>query len=349
MTICASCCKQSAKLRCSRCKSAFYCDVSCQSKHWEAHKISCRAPSSNEFSGSSSSSSRISSISTALEQGSLSLKEVPRVSEVQKNAPKAQDFPWELRDFSYSSSGDGVDENLLILLHGLGDVHKNFFQLGQKMELPQTAVMAISGPIMFPEEIIHGRAWFVAFDEDWELIQPEKGDERRLKSMRTATILLDKVIEVMCKSYGWTRDRVHVLGFSQGGTLALDLALRSCGPRRLGSVVAISASLLPEFLMQELKEEDKDVACGGACTSVLITHGSQDNVVSKKEVRATRDFISKIHPSVQVGLQFFNKEHCMVKSKEEMEHLMRFWSQHLHRRMVNMEKDSTLYEVSHRQ
>lgn len=340
MKLCA-CCKQTANVRCSRCKSSFYCDVSCQSKHWTAHKLSCRAPTSNEFSSSSSSS--------ALEQGSLTLKEVPRVSEVRKNAPNAQDFPSELRDFSYSSSGDGVDENLLILLHGLGDMHRNFFQLGQKMELPQTAVMAISGPIVFPEEIIHGRAWFVAFDEDWELIQPNKRDERRLKSMRTATVLLDKVIEVMCKSYGWTRDRVHVLGFSQGGTLALDLALRSCGPRRLGSVVAISASLLPELLMQEPKEMDKDVACGGACTSVLITHGSQDNVLPRKDVQATRDFILKIHPPVQVGLQFFNKEHCMVKSKEEMEHLMRFWSQHLHRRMVNMEEVSTLYEVSHRQ
>ena len=48
--------------------------------------------------------------------------------------------------FSYNPSEDGVDENLLILLHGLGDTHVPFANLGKQLKLPQTATLAIRAP-----------------------------------------------------------------------------------------------------------------------------------------------------------------------------------------------------------
>lgn len=48
--------------------------------------------------------------------------------------------------FSYTSSDDGVDENLLILLHGLGDTHVPFANLGKQFKLPQTATLALRAP-----------------------------------------------------------------------------------------------------------------------------------------------------------------------------------------------------------
>ena len=47
-------------------------------------------------------------------------------------------FPHELATFKYSGSQDGVNENLLILLHGLGDSEKAYYDFGKRMELPQT-------------------------------------------------------------------------------------------------------------------------------------------------------------------------------------------------------------------
>jgi hypothetical protein len=38
------------------------------------------------------------------------------------------------------------------------------------MQLPQTACLALSGALEVPETG-GGRAWFTAFDDDWELIQ----------------------------------------------------------------------------------------------------------------------------------------------------------------------------------
>ena len=65
--------------------------------------------------------------------------------------------------FSYTPSDDGTDENLLILLHGLGepwhqliechpdrrllgDTHVPFSKLGRSLKLPQTATLALRAP-----------------------------------------------------------------------------------------------------------------------------------------------------------------------------------------------------------
>jgi transcription elongation factor Elf1 len=34
-------CGSEAKVKCSRCKSTFYCDRNCQKRDWKIHKIAC--------------------------------------------------------------------------------------------------------------------------------------------------------------------------------------------------------------------------------------------------------------------------------------------------------------------
>jgi len=78
----------------------------------------------------------------------------PRV----KPSPKKSDIPVP---FFYTSSNDGTDENLLILLHGLGrlsthsvchilllpgDTHIPFTKLGRQLKLPQTAILTLRAP-----------------------------------------------------------------------------------------------------------------------------------------------------------------------------------------------------------
>ena len=88
---------------------------------------------------------------------------LPRV----KPSPKNSKVPGQ---FFYAPSDDGTDENLLILLHGLGtlvrqlptfgsgceklmvfvtspgDTHIPFSKLGKSLKLPQTAVLALRAP-----------------------------------------------------------------------------------------------------------------------------------------------------------------------------------------------------------
>jgi hypothetical protein len=73
--------------------------------------------------------------------------------------------PWE-----YVPSPDGVDENLLLLLHGLGDRPSAFAQLARSMALPQMAALAMGGPqeVPFSEG---GRSWYTVFTDSFDLIE----------------------------------------------------------------------------------------------------------------------------------------------------------------------------------
>lgn len=65
--------------------------------------------------------------------------------------------------FDYSPSQDGIDQNLLVLLHGLGDSKTPFAKLGQQLKLPQTATLSVQAPEPVP--YLEGcHQWFPSFD-----------------------------------------------------------------------------------------------------------------------------------------------------------------------------------------
>jgi predicted esterase len=68
--------------------------------------------------------------------------------------------------FSYDPSPSGVDSNLLILLHGLGDTHLPFQSLGRKLasNLPQTAILSLRGGSPVPFLDGQGYGWWDVWD-----------------------------------------------------------------------------------------------------------------------------------------------------------------------------------------
>ncbi|CAE6426600.1 unnamed protein product [Rhizoctonia solani] len=52
-------------------------------------------------------------------------------------------------EFVYSPSDDGVDENLLIVLHGLGDTMTPFVRMAKQLKLPQTATLVLQAPDLY--------------------------------------------------------------------------------------------------------------------------------------------------------------------------------------------------------
>jgi predicted esterase len=175
--------------------------------------------------------------------------------------------------------------------------------LAQRMQLPQTACLSLSGPLEVPETD-GGRAWFRAFDDNWELIQvhgfwascftkllhfnsgcsshhrqrqracslapehaslmalssrylwptevawfyshqfddrpfvcmqPRPGEKRRLNSLAsTLQLLQQQLLPALSAAGGWQPDQIQLLGFSQGGAVALELARHCKGSQRLG-------------------------------------------------------------------------------------------------------------------
>jgi surfactin synthase thioesterase subunit len=66
-------------------------------------------------------------------------------------------------------------------------------------------------------------------------LQPQSGEKRRLDSLAaTLQLLQQQLLPALSAAGGWQPDQVQLLGFSQGGTVALELARRCRGSQRLG-------------------------------------------------------------------------------------------------------------------
>ncbi|CAE7066469.1 unnamed protein product [Rhizoctonia solani] len=136
-------------------------------------------------------------------------------------------------EFVYSPSDDGVDENVLIVLHGLGDTMAPFVRMAKQLKLPQTATLVVQAPDLIPfldqgEEMYQ---WYTSFTSLGELIErpnPMPAVER-----------IHKLIGYLQAS-GWSN--IHLFGFAQGGSVALESAVRL--PGGVKSAVSIGGGLV---------------------------------------------------------------------------------------------------------
>lgn len=66
-------------------------------------------------------------------------------------------------------------------------------------------------------------------------LQPQPGEKRRLNSLAsTLALLTQQLLPALSAAGGWQPDQIQLLGFSQGGSVALELARCCTGSQRLG-------------------------------------------------------------------------------------------------------------------
>ncbi|KAH9856075.1 hypothetical protein C2E23DRAFT_501623 [Lenzites betulinus] len=265
----------------------------------------------------------------------ITIRESSKTSPRVKTSPKSSAIPVP---FSYAASDDGTDENLLILLHGLGDTHLPFSKLGRSLRLPQTATLALRAPEMIPFLYEEAYQWYTSFDNLGELLERP--------NPTPALELMTKVVDHLVKDCAWPPHRIHLFGFAQGGSVAAEFALRywrtansppqksSVSPPNpestsavsysLGSVVSVSGPLLSYPTVQK--------PCP---TPLLIFHRPRpaDTAMPSDAVTGMKKGFTKV---VEVKM----KGDGMPRSREEWEPIMRFWSEHLGRRPID-----GLYEV----
>ncbi|KNZ75530.1 hypothetical protein J132_02470 [Termitomyces sp. J132] len=179
----------------------------------------------------------------------IHLQETSHSSPRIKNAPSKTEVSVP---FSYSASDDGIDENLLILLHGLGDTHLPFSNLGRQLKLPQTAVLALRAPEQVPFLYEDAFQWYTSFDGLGGLIERP--------NPTPALNLLGKVVKHLIDGCGWPSHKIHLFGFAQGGSVAAEFGIEwwklfrasrtpadlpsSATKGTLGSIISISGPLL---------------------------------------------------------------------------------------------------------
>ena len=158
-------------------------------------------------------------------------------------------------------------ERVLLLLHGYGADERDLGGLLPYLDPEGKFVTVLPrGPHAAPP----GFSWFDLAADD-----PTAARQGQLDALAQ----LDDLLDATCEEHGFARADAVVAGFSQGGGLALQLALRRSDRPHPAGVLAMSAFVPPEALEAEV---DWDAARD---IPVLLQHGTDDPMIPAQRAR----------------------------------------------------------------
>ena len=168
--------------------------------------------------------------------------------------------------------------NRLVLLHGWGADENDLIPVGKLLTeglKDRFEIVSLSAPQPHPSGL--GRQWYPLYPHEWEQVPEAVLDlEKRLNNLCFKTIPLNKTL---------------LLGFSQGGAMALELASRN----KFEGVFALSSYPHPEW------KPSKDMP------PIFLCHGNVDQVVDKTASQKSFDILLK--NGVKSELYFFDGGH----------------------------------------
>jgi len=168
----------------------------------------------------------------------------------------------------------------VIWLHGLGADGHDFEPIVPELRLKQAVRFVFPHAPERPVTINQGmrmRAWYDIFQFG--------GGREDDKGIRASQALIEKMISEEVKR-GISENKIVLAGFSQGGAIALQTALRY--PKPLAGVMALS-TYLP--LAATLPAER---AAANAEVPILMAHGSYDDIIPIQRARDSRSFLEKL-------------------------------------------------------
>ncbi len=168
------------------------------------------------------------------------------------------------------SRAAGPNPALIVGLHGYGARETQIATLlPVDIDVPHVYV-ALRAPLAMADG---GYAWFeVSTDADGITVAPG--------AVEQAFDDLAQRLPHIAAETGVSARNVHVVGYSQGGTLALAFALQR--PDALASAASFSGALPPGLAASSDR----------APLPVLVAHGTRDALISKGEIATTRDALS---------------------------------------------------------
>jgi predicted esterase len=223
---------------------------------------------------------------------------------------------------------------VLLLLHGFCDTDLNFASFGTKLQLPQTAVLAIRAPIPLLDM---GFTWFDVLTSSGD-VSFDSADA--VASLRETSDAMLPLLQRLHQRQGYAMRNIFILGYSQGGTVALSV-LHSLRDVAIGGVVSICGGPAPP-------PEPPSTPC--STTPVLFTLGQRDSAAESK-ARAWSQFEAARggHTADCAMVIIKDKGEAMVQQGDEVRVLMQFFGQHLKLRSLQLYAQSDVVAVDNPQ
>jgi phospholipase/carboxylesterase len=194
----------------------------------------------------------------------------------------------------------GAPDAVVIWLHGLGADGFDFVPIVEELRLPASLPVrfvfphARARPITINNGFVM-RAWYDITSLGGRSTEDEAGIRESENVVRG---YIDQHLAA-----GIAPARIIVAGFSQGGAIALQTALRH--PQRLGGVMALSTYLpLRQTLAKEASAVNRDVP-------ILMCHGSYDPMVPLALGEASRDALLSLGYRIEWRTYPMQHQVCM--------------------------------------
>ncbi len=178
---------------------------------------------------------------------------------------------------------DAAPKAAVIWLHGLGADGFDFVPIVDELRLPATLPVRFIFPHATPRPVTINNGFVMRAWYDIKGFGPDRSEDDA--GIRESATVVMKYIEQQI-AQGIAADKIVIAGFSQGGAIAFQTALRY--EQRLAGVMALSTSLpLRASVAEEASEANRDVP-------ILMCHGLYDPVVQLAMGEASRDVLQSL-------------------------------------------------------
>lgn len=160
---------------------------------------------------------------------------------------------------------------LLVMLHGYGSNEQDLIGLASYLD-PRFLTISVRAPEPL---VFGGYAWF-------PLEVSESGIVPHYGEAQAACAQVRELVGGLKREYAV--DRVFLLGFSQGASMVVAVALAD--PGAFAGVASLSGFCVPEMVPEERESVDG--------LSVFMTHGRWDMVIPIKQGRASHELLAEL-------------------------------------------------------
>ena len=181
-----------------------------------------------------------------------------------------------------SENAPAEERVLLIMLHGYGSNEQDLVGLAPYLD-PRLLTLSVRAPLLLD---FGSYAWF-------PLEQSASGIVPHYEEAQVACVQVRELVERLKREYA--ADRVFLLGFSQGASMAVAVGLAD--PGIFSGLISLSGFCVPE--MKPEKEESVDGL------PLFMTHGRWDMVIPIEQGRASHELLA------QLPLEMTYKEYSM--------------------------------------